>query len=345
MSSPITAVMTIHDPGPRVLRLLQGLLEAGPFAAVFVVDSGSTDGMPEQIAAAYPQVVVERLGENRGPCATRNRGLTLARTPFVLLVDDDVELGPDCVARLLADLEADSSRVAAAPRTFHAGGREVQYEGGMWHFAGLPHLLRLEGSASRDVDVLMAPCLLVRRDPVLAAGGFDETLFYLMEDVELTARLRLCGHRLRSVPAAEAWNLGGSAGLSFAGSAYPARRIRLHARNRWIVLLVLYRWTTLLLAWPGLLLMDLAWLAFALQRGHLGAFLAGRWDLWRALPATLARRRAFQGQRRRDDRLLFHAPPLSFTAAALSGGPNRLLPRILDGSLRVLGLTMRAILP
>lgn len=345
----VTAVVVTWNPGADLADCIRNIEADGRPAALHIVDSGSDDGSVEAFAATRPDIRVTRLSGNPGPAATRNRGLRDAGTPLVLLVDHDVRILPGTLGALREALLSDPARAAAAPRTFHARDPErIQYDGGFWHCAGLPHLRGQNGAAvaatTGDVDVLTGSCLLVRRDAALGAGGFDESFFYLMEDIEFCLRLRWLGHRLASVPSARCTNAGGSEGLSLRGARYPVRRARLHARNRCLTVLGLYDARTLLVLWPALLLLDAAWFVFAILAGTPLAFLRGKAEILPRLRGILAKRRSFLPRKRIPDRVLLGAPPLTLTETALAQPMVRRLSRLLDGSLRILWLAGRGFL-
>ena len=136
-----------------------------------------------------------------------------------------------------------------------------------------------------------------------------------------------------------------SAGLSLGEGRYPEMRLRLHSRNRCLIVLGLYDWTTLIVLGPALLLMDLAWLAFSLLAGRPDAWLRGKAGVLKALPSTLAKRRAFAGRKVLRDRHVLGAPPLTFTGAARRQPLTLALGRILDGVLRYLWHCSRGLLP
>lgn len=303
---PISVVVTTHearDRGPALCALLAPWARRG--ADVHFVDSGSTDGGPARLAEAAPWARHSRLEQNRGPCATRNLGLREARYEAVLLLDDDMHVEDGVVEDLLSGLEEpDVVAVGPAIHKREGSGERVEYAGGFLHYAGLSHILTRSGGAPRRVGLLTSGCLLVRRTAVLEVGGFDEGLFYLMEDVELSYRLRAVGGRLQLRPAVRAWNAGGSAALSHAGAHYPERRAYLHARNRLHLILANYEPWTLLLCGPGIVFLDLAWLAFAVLAGRGGASVRGRLDLIRRPSSWWRRRRQRFPRRIGDARLL-----------------------------------------
>src|SRR5690242_1283134 len=79
---------------------------------IIVVDNGSRDGSLAFLAHEHPDVRVLALGSNTGFAYAVNRGIEAARAPAVALVNTDVELDMDWVARTSEALAADD-RVAA----------------------------------------------------------------------------------------------------------------------------------------------------------------------------------------------------------------------------------------
>ncbi|MSR74103.1 MAG: glycosyltransferase family 2 protein [Planctomycetes bacterium] len=336
----VSAVVVAHQAGERLLSTLAGLQQAGSFAEILLVDSGSTDGSVQRAYAANPSLRVFPYDSNVGPCVTRNRGLREARSPFVLLIDDDMDLAPGLLSALLTPLLADENCVASGPRICDGVQRDVvQYEGGRWHYAGVPSFLgagsREAPGPMRDVDVLTSGCLLVRREPVLLAGGFRSLLGYLMEDVELCLRLRLMGLRLVVVPTALAWNAGGSTGLSLRGASFPTRRLVQQARNRALVRCLIFTPTTRLLCWPGVALFELAGLAMSTASLKPHAWVWGKLSARQGRREALRLAREFRQLRKESDGTILGAPPLVFTAAARGSGATGPAARFLDGALRL----------
>ena len=335
----VSAVVVSHDGGELLLRTLAGLQHAGCFAEILLVDSGSSDGSVQQAMAAHPKLRVFPYDSNVGPCITRNRGLREARSPLVLLLDDDMELAPGLLDKLLAPLLRDAECVATGPRICEGARRDVvQYEGARWHYAGVPCFTGAGSSDApgppRDVDVLTSGCLLVRREEVLRAGGFRPLLGYLMEDVELCLRLRLMGLRLIVVPEATTWNAGGSAGLSLRGRSFPTRRLVQQARNRALLRLLLFTPTTRLLCWPGVALFEFAGLAMSTAALRPHAWVWGKLLAWNGRREALKLHKEFRLLRKETDRVVLGAPRFSFTAAARQSGATGLPARVLDTLLQ-----------
>lgn len=341
---PISVVVVNFDGQAHLEACLEAVF-AQSLAAdeVLLVDNASSDGSEARAKERYPKLRLLRLSTNDGPCPARNAGLEAARNPWVLLLDNDAVLAPDALERLARAAAARPQAVVLEPRSVFATepGR-VHYDAAALHYVGLfalrnfyVPLVQAQGEGSVEVDGVVSVALLVQRAVLLEAGGFDPCFFILFEDLDLSLRLRQMGHTLLAVEDALVLHRGGTPGISFrSGKDYPRRRAFLHSRNRCFVLLKNYRIRTLLVAAPGLLLYELAWLGFALSAGSLGAHLSGKWAFLRALPATLAERAKVQRRRRLRDRDLLVGGPLTITPGLRSSGLRGALLGGLDACLR-----------
>jgi hypothetical protein len=336
----VSAVVCNFNGEAYLVDCLRSVLAERP-DEVIVVDDASSDGSVALVRARFPGVEVLVLDRNRGPCAARNAGMRAARHRWVLAVDNDAVLEPGVLAKLRAALEARPDACLAQARSvLHDEPTRVHYDGGGFHYLGLIALRNFHAPLSEargegvvEADALVAICALLDRDVVLSRGGYDEQLFYLAEDLDLSLRLKLAGERLVSVEDALVRHRGGTAGLSFRGGGYPARRVFLHARNRRTILVKCYRVRTLLLVLPAFALYELAWAAFALAQGELGAQLAGRIAFLRSLPRVLRARAAVQAQRRRADREVLVGGPLVLSPTLVARPGARALARGLDAAL------------
>ncbi len=345
---PISAVVCNYNGAQYLRTCLDALLVCGDrLAEVLVVDNGSSDDSLALLAAEYPTVRVVCMQVNAGPGAARNAGMQAARERWVLAVDNDAELTPGCLERLIHALEMDPQAVLAQPRSVLAHEPErVHYDGAWFHYAGLFSLRnfyqpigRAEGKGVLAVDGFVSICGLLDRDVVLDLGGYDESFFILFEDYDLSLRLRLVGHRILIDEDAIVLHRAGTAGISFRAADYPARRAYFHSRNRWLLLVKNHRWRTLLVSAPGILVYELFWLAFAASRGHFLVHLRGKAAFLRRLPAALHRRRMIQRRRTVRDRDLLVGGPLTLSPQLLAKPMARaaagLLSRTLEGWWRL----------
>lgn len=340
---PVSAVVCNYNGEAYLPACLDSLLALDPAPAeIIVVDNESTDGSLGLLREHYPGVTCLPMGRNAGPAAARNAGMRAAQYPWVLALDNDVTLPPGALGSLVAAADANPDAVLLQPRSVFAGDRgRVHYDGGHLHYAGLialrnfyTPLAEAEGAGTVAVDAIVSLCLLVDARAVLGAGGYDELYFILFEDLDLSYRLRSEGLGLYCVEDTICVHDEGTAGISFReGPRYPARRVRLHSRNRWMYVGKCYSLFGLLLATPGLLVYELAQVGFALQQRALWAYCLGKWDFLLCLPGAWSRRRGVQRRRRVGDRALLVEGPLTLTPAVaasprkarLASGLNRTL--------------------
>lgn len=345
----VSAVVVSHNGGDRVLACLAALeRQTVPLAEILVVDNASSDATATRIAAEHPRVRLLALPDNRGPGAARNLGFEAARGELVLCVDHDVYPEPDCLERLLEARAAMPAALVVPRIRLHPERDVVQCDGGEPHVVGtlvLRNGFRPLATIAEDgpayAGAAPSGCMLVDKAVARALGGFDESYFFYFEDLEFSLRLRLLGHHILCVPAAQAFHDRGSGtALAFRGRGpYPRRRAELLMRNRLRVLATHFGATTLVALLPTLLLYETASLALALAHGWGGAWL----DAWRWILANrrmlAERRRWIQARRRVPDGAVLVGGPLPIAPGLLGSALQRrlvaLLGRLVAGNWRV----------
>jgi GT2 family glycosyltransferase len=275
---------------PGVLASVAGQTAAA--AEVLVVDDGSTDGSLALLAERFPAVRVIALPQRRGFARTANVGLAAVGAEAVALVNTDVELAPDWLAVAGAALAEAPAAAAVATKLVELGDPGVLYDAG--------DVLRRDGACeqrgrfARDTGAYDAPgevfgacaaAALYRREPVLAAGGFDERLATYLEDVDLALRLQLSGWTCRWEPRAVARHAGGGsdAALPHGAGAWVERNTLLLVARAFPV-----RWL------PFVAYRQLGWAWHAARRGRLAEQSAGVRMALPLLPAFLRERRALR---------------------------------------------------
>lgn len=335
----VGAVVVTHDGGERVLACLAALArQTVPPVEIVLVDNGSRDGTPQRVRAAFPAVRVIELPDNRGPGTARNLGLAAVAGELVLWIDHDIYLEPDAIERMLAARARIPAEVVLPRIRLHPERDVVQCDGGAPHLVGTL-LLRhgftpLEAIAEHEpayVDAAPSGCMLVERGVIEAAGGFDESYFFYLEDLEFSLRLRLMGYRILCEPAAQAFHdRGRGSALAFRGAGpYPRARARLLMRNRLRILATHFAGGTILALFPTLLAYEAASLVLSLLHGW-GREWSAAWAwLFRHRRELAARRRWIQTRRRLPDRALLVDGPLPIAPGLLKSALQRRLVELL----------------
>jgi N-acetylglucosaminyl-diphospho-decaprenol L-rhamnosyltransferase len=204
----VTVVVANHQGERHLPDCLTSLAaQTVPPARTIVVDAESRDRSAD-VAGEHGAEVLR--APNRGLGSLYNAGARAADTPFVLVTNNDVAFDERCLELLAEALDADARRFAADPvqvdwsgeRLVHA--RTVLRRGPL--LRSLVPGLELDQTvlAGEVVPTVMANAgaMLVRRDALLALGGFDETFFLDFEDLDLCWRAWLAGWESVHVPSA-----------------------------------------------------------------------------------------------------------------------------------------------
>lgn len=173
--------------------------------AIIVVDNGSTDGSVHGIRARFPGISILSLPENRGFTGGVRAGIEAAESKLVILLNNDAIVVDGWLGAFRSAIEkADSDVIAVSGRIVDFAGQKIDFIGGTMTFDGHAfqnHFRRKVGSIPEPEDgsELLFACggnMIVRRDAFLAAGGFDDTYFAYLEDVDFGWRAWTLGHRI-----------------------------------------------------------------------------------------------------------------------------------------------------
>lgn len=198
----VSVVIPVLDPGPMLLACLASVGLDDDRVEVVVVDNGSMDGTPAEAAEKYPGIRVVRNERNLGFATACNQGVAGSHGQFVLLLNVDATLPRDALDRLLEAAAADPDAALWQPVILSLGG-DVENAGELFSWSGffvrLRELPPMDGSPY-GVFACTAACLLVRRTVFEDLGGFRESYFAYIEDMDLCWRARLAGWEVRVVP-------------------------------------------------------------------------------------------------------------------------------------------------
>lgn len=219
-ASPITAIVVAYDSAEVLPACLSAL--AGEGVPAVVVDNASGDASAG-IARTHGATVIANA-RNEGYGRANNQGVAASATPYVLIVNPDVEIRPGAVAALLAAAERYPDAGMLAPRIVEPSGRIFLQPRSL---LSPDHLNRSGAMAIPEGDAclpfLSGACLLIRREVFLSLGGFDPAIFLFYEDDDLCRRMRDTGHALVHVHEAEARHGRGRSSAPSPGRRFKAR--------------------------------------------------------------------------------------------------------------------------
>ena len=189
---------------PQLLQRLLAQLEQQTFRdfEVIVVDDGSK---PEAAVEGAKARVLRQA--NAGPAAARHAGVLAASGEIVVILDDDMQVGPDFLAAHERGHGGAHSVVLGRIRADPDLARMPLFE--RWH----AYLLDVKaekiraGKLKARGDLLFTGNASFDRADYLAVGGFDPSLAQ-SEDIELGMRLEKAGATFHF--SEDAWTLHGS---------------------------------------------------------------------------------------------------------------------------------------
>jgi GT2 family glycosyltransferase len=191
--------------------------------AIYFVDNGSSDDSLA-VARSYADrlaITATRLPENRGFAEGNNVGIELAMAdehPFVVTLNADVELAPDCMEKLAGAIVAYPDRDVFQILMINHYDRDVIDAAGIgfdqWsHSQQLGYrmpLSRLREFGPEIAGVCAGAAAYSKRalrSVRERTGYFDERFFIYYEDVDLALRLRRQGFRARLAADAIAYHV------------------------------------------------------------------------------------------------------------------------------------------
>lgn len=210
--SPIEVSVCIANWNNKELlrRCLSSLLHSpqGVDLEVIVADNASTDGASEMVAREFPQVVLIQNVENRGFAIASNQAADCARGSYLFFLNNDTEVPPLSLRRLLNHAAANPAGGMFGPRMRQPdGGIQISYRrrptiAALLHKISLVRWTGLFRRAYvdyrresfvpygvRNVEVLLGSAVLLPREVFATIGGWDERYRFGVEDIDLATQV------------------------------------------------------------------------------------------------------------------------------------------------------------
>jgi glycosyltransferase involved in cell wall biosynthesis len=214
----VSIVIPTRDQVSSLNKCLDGIFQKTDYRTyeVIVLDNGSSDAETLEFFETLRKregTRVERIEGEFNYSRLNNRGVELARGPFVALLNNDVEvINGDWLNEMVSRAMQPKVAIVGA-RLWYPNGT-IQHGGvilGPGGIAGhaLVGLRRFQpgyfarAHLAQNVSAVTTACAVVRRDAYMQIGGFDENLAVTFNDVDLCLRLRAAGYWIVWTPYAE----------------------------------------------------------------------------------------------------------------------------------------------
>jgi GT2 family glycosyltransferase len=231
MSGAIAVVMVSYRTGPVLFDAIDAALRANGVSQVVLVDNGNPAEVEARLdarAAAEPRLVVLRGHGNVGFAHACNLGTFAAPgAAWLMFLNPDAVLEPGAAEALVVAGEGRRRPWIVGARILGADGREqrgarrraptlARALGAL--IGGRADRMHLEDAPAPEgpiaVDAVSGAGLLLRADDFVALGGFDESYFLHVEDLDLCRRAQLDDGEVVFVPTAVVRHVGATSDAS-----------------------------------------------------------------------------------------------------------------------------------
>jgi len=325
--APVVSVVVLNYNSAAWLDRCLASLAAQTMACqieVIVADNASTDAsdlLAADLLRDKPGWRMLRYRKNLGYCGGNNGAARRAQGQFLLFLNTDTWLEPDCLERLMTEVRA-AGAVAATPLVMEYRDDTLQSSGELgFDLFGLP--CGPDGwVGQQEVLIANGPALFVDAAWFRKLGGFDPQFFMYADEYDLCWRAWVAGGKVILAPSARLHHRGSAAVNPAGGQRMLENRTsdtkRFYANRNVLLVLLKNSQHLLLLMIPlqlgmlaveavAMLLLVRRWSFF--QRSYLGAIV----DCWRLRGHILAERRRVRSFRQRGDfwMLRFFQPRLN----------------------------------
>ena len=225
MQTPKVAVVILNWNGLSYLRdfLPYVLASTWPNLEIVVGDNASADGSVTFLRGMFPTVRIIENDANYGFTGGYNRVLSQVDADYYILLNSDVEVSPGWIEPVIGLMQSDDKIAAAAPK-IKAYTQKTHFEhagaaGGFIDKFGYPfcrgrifyEIEEDKGQYEKADEIFWASgaAMFIKKKCWDIAGGFDESFFAHMEEIDLCWRLKNIGYKVMYCPQSVVYHVGG----------------------------------------------------------------------------------------------------------------------------------------
>lgn len=305
MKTVTIAIPSLHRPDltAHCIEFIQKQTLPADSWEIVVIENAAQAGemLPDPLP---PNTSRLELPNNEGTTGSINRAVAATESRYVLLLNNDVELEPDYMEKLVASLDRDprlgfvtGKLLRATQRTHLDGAGDAMLMAGAAYRLG--NFDSNEGRYDRAMPVLSGcgAAVLYRRETFLQSGGLDLDFFAYLDDLDLALRSQLLGYGGLYLPDAVAYHIG-SATL---GDTLHPRVIEYVTRNQIYLLVKDYPRAVFRDLRSRVFAYQFLWALFAVRNGGFAAYLRGLRSGLRGRDGMRLKHAELMGRRRIGD--------------------------------------------
>jgi GT2 family glycosyltransferase len=192
-------ILSLNRVEDTIAAIESALEQEGVPVSTYVVDQGSAPDQLERLRrfVSGKPVVLHELGRNIGVPGGRNVASRLGQAPVIIALDNDAVFASSTTAKCAAE------RLVVEPQLGAIGFRILNYFTGKDDVSswGYPRALLPRSEEEFPAAMFVGAGHAIRRTAFEAAGGYDDSLFFAWEELDLSYRILNRGYLIRYVPA------------------------------------------------------------------------------------------------------------------------------------------------
>ena len=221
---PLVSVIIPHYGGEGILRECLDSLDNTDYTEleIIVVDNNSSDDSAQIVQNEYPHVQLVQSEYNRGFAGGCNFGSQHAKGKYLLILNNDTTHVNDWIMRLVQRIESNKNISSVQPKIKdYKQPNYFDYAGGSGGFMDkycspftrgrvFNTIEKDEGQYDDSCRVFWASgtAFLTKRNIFEQIGGFDETLFAHMEEIDYHWKCQLIGYEIWVEPKSVVYHHG-----------------------------------------------------------------------------------------------------------------------------------------
>lgn len=202
--NPLISIIVLNCNGASWLpKCFETILAQTIIAQIetVLVDNNSSDksiAVTQEWFAKFPAATIVRNSENLGFCEGNNSGARAARGRWLLFLNNDTWMEPDCMERLVAGTEKIGA-AASTPLVLNYPDNSFQDFG----FFGFDFFGLASGSTAatgtREIFIAGGCSYFIRSDVFNQVGMFDSEYFIYSDDSDLSWRVWIAGYKVAGI--------------------------------------------------------------------------------------------------------------------------------------------------
>ncbi|MBL76722.1 MAG: glycosyl transferase [Chloroflexi bacterium] len=279
--SPLVSIIILNYNAGELLLNCIGSLKKSTYTnlEILVVDNVSSDDSQKKCKEKFPDIKLIQNNENLGYCGGNNVGIKEAKGTFVVILNPDTIIEPNCISELISAYNKFGEGLYQPKILSLNEDNTIQSTGNMLHVFGFG-FARDKGNKVIDkieeiqeIGYASGTCLFTSREVINKVGLLDEFLFLYHDDLDLGWRAAQIGINSYYVPKSEIFH------VESYSLKWSSKKFYWLERNRKYCILTHYSKETYEKMKFSLMLVDLFVWAFYFSKGFLGVKIKAELDI------------------------------------------------------------------